>query len=209
VGLLVLVDVTNNVTDALLFVLCLAASAIILPEGQLPVSCITMATLNRRPLANRPLAHNVSPSRSKLSCIFSGAKRPRSPERAENIASHPSAKRVKASNSAAGHLHASNTSVPRDVTKERNRLEREAEFREKYTRAFPGWTFYFEEGRMASQLQERLEDAIEQLGGVRLVALLTHCENITIPSLSVWPNSSMRMRLLTLSRIALSPPVIC
>ncbi|RDB25382.1 Hsk1-interacting molecule 1 [Hypsizygus marmoreus] len=120
-----------------------------------------MATLNRRPLADRSLQRPSVLSPSKPFRAVSASKRPRSPDpAADPTASHPVSKRVKAA-------APSPASVIRDKNKERKQAEREqqkAEFKEKYTRAFPGFTFYFEEGAVGHVAQESYEEMIEQLG---------------------------------------------
>ncbi|KAG5646309.1 hypothetical protein DXG03_003906 [Asterophora parasitica] len=123
-----------------------------------------MATLNRRPLANRSLQHPHPSTVSPLKHLrtASGSKRPRSPEpSADPSLSHPTVKRVKAA------VDPSLASKARDAkARERKHVEREqqkAEFKEKYTRAFPGFTFYFDE--MGHAAPEVYEERIEELGG--------------------------------------------
>lgn len=124
-----------------------------------------MATLNRRPLVNRSIQPSLSFSPLK-SRSMSGTKRPRSPDpQPDTTTSHPIAKRVKA--------------VPpapiRELGRERKHLEREqqkAEFRDKYTRAFPGWTFCFDEDNIGIGPSESFKTRIRQLGGVRHSSIL-------------------------------------
>ncbi|KAG6864876.1 hypothetical protein C0991_006643 [Blastosporella zonata] len=114
-----------------------------------------MATLNRRPLTSRhqlpTIVSSVKPR------TVSGNKRPRSPEpHADSPAHSQASKRVKADFAA------------RDKAKEQKLLEREqqkAEFKDKYTRAFPTFTFYFDELNVALSEQEFFEETIEKLGG--------------------------------------------
>ncbi|KAF8070270.1 Dfp1/Him1, central region-domain-containing protein [Lyophyllum atratum] len=119
-----------------------------------------MATLNRRPLTNRSLQlpSTVSPLKQRT---ISGSKRPRSPElSADPCTSYPTTKRVRAADP-------SPSFKARDKFKERKHLEREqqkAEFKEKYTRAFPGFTFYFDELNMGPVSLDVYEDRIEHLG---------------------------------------------
>lgn len=123
-----------------------------------------MATLNRRPLANRTLQPSTLISPLKVSRTVSGSKRPRSPDpSADPSASHQLSKRVKA-------VPLSPAITVRDRQRERKHAEREQqrlEFREKYSRAFPGFIFYFEEDNIGPVDLDEYEDRIEQLGGVR------------------------------------------
>jgi regulatory subunit for Cdc7p protein kinase len=101
-----------------------------------------MATINRRPLANR-------------SASFS--KRPRSPD--TYIDPRPSLKRVKTT-----------ASTIRPSTKDRKHAERgdreqqKVEFKEKFTRAFPTFTFCFDIDNVGPV--DSLVSMIRQLGGV-------------------------------------------
>ncbi|KAG1735089.1 Dfp1/Him1, central region-domain-containing protein [Suillus paluster] len=91
-----------------------------------------MPTTNRRPLSTRTLPLQDFRSASLL------AKRPRSPDHAGETPE--TVKRVRAAPAEATHGEDRKD-------KERRRVEREAqkaEFRLKYTRAFPGWVFYFD-----------------------------------------------------------------
>ncbi|KAG6862283.1 hypothetical protein C0995_015980 [Termitomyces sp. Mi166 len=120
-----------------------------------------MATLNRRPLTNRH-AHQlptIAPS-TKPQRTVSGNKRPRSPEPlADSSVISQSSKRVKAIDP---------PPLARDKARERKYMEREqqkAEFKEKYTRAFPSFTFYFDELNITPEEQDFFEESIEKLGG--------------------------------------------
>lgn len=108
--------------------------------------------MHRRPLAQRPLQPPAP-------------KRPRSPNTVLELST--SAKRAKP---------ASQSKVPvRDKARERKHVEREqqkAEFKEKYTRAFPGFTFYFEDGVVGSPALNAYEEMIDKLGGVTLTRSL-------------------------------------
>lgn len=119
-----------------------------------------MATLNRRPLTHRSLQHPPPFSPLKSARAFSASKRPRSPDPSlDPSISQQSSKRIKAI--------APSPAIVRDKTRERKHTEREqqkAEFKDKYTRAFPTFTFYFEE----DVALDTYEDMIEQLGGVRM-----------------------------------------
>lgn len=109
---------------------------------------------SRRPLSSRALPN--SPSKTR---VISGAKRPRSPEKPEN----PPQSVFKRFRSTQGP-------VARDLQKERKteREQRETEFREKYTRAFPTWRFYFDTEKPMSISQSSLRTRVLQLGAVSL-----------------------------------------
>ncbi|KAG6813666.1 hypothetical protein H0H92_008903 [Tricholoma furcatifolium] len=119
-----------------------------------------MATLPRRPLSSRShqlptVAPVVKPQR-----IVSGNKRSRSPDPYTETSTHShNSKRVKT---------ADPPTVLRDKTRERKEREREqqkAEFKEKYTKAFPGFVFYFDELSISPEDQDSYEEAIERLQG--------------------------------------------
>ncbi len=124
-------------------------------------------TLNRRPLSTRPAPHHVAAhlpvaKPSKVPCATS--KRARSPEPPHDSAlAQQAAKRARCG-----------TMVPPTAgreNKERRQAEREqqrTEFKEKYSRAFPTWTFHFDLEHIDSvngTLQD-FETRIQHLGGV-------------------------------------------
>ncbi|OJA14498.1 hypothetical protein AZE42_04452 [Rhizopogon vesiculosus] len=103
-----------------------------------------MPTTSRRPLSTRTLPLQVPPSMSPSKPITRSSqlvKRPRSPDLTGDLTEHQSiVKRVRAAPAEATHGE-----DHRD--RDRRRVERElqkADFRVKYTRAFPGWVFYFD-----------------------------------------------------------------
>lgn len=115
----------------------------------------TAAPLPRNPLATRPQQHNtgmsISPCRTALKKTSAAIKRPLSPEPAETLTDH-SSKRVKTTPSApmvqesptpaaAARMEARKDKERR---REKERVQREEEFRIKYSRAFPNWVFYFD-----------------------------------------------------------------
>lgn len=128
----------------------------------------TMNSVNRRPLVPVPraLSLQIPTVLSPLKRTASGvSKRARSPDPAAE--SNP--KRVK------GGLPSPGTLAARDddrKEKERKRVERDAqkeEFRIKYTKAFPGWVFYFDLDLLdpdSAPVREYLESKVTQLGGV-------------------------------------------
>lgn len=127
-----------------------------------------MATFNRRPLANRSLQNpTVATSRTA-----SSSKRPRSPDTIlDSSALRPCYKRVK---STAPTSTTASTFVPasatRPTTKDRKHAERaereqqKVEFKEKFTRAFPTFTFCFDIDNVGPV--DSLVSMIRQLGGV-------------------------------------------
>lgn len=100
-----------------------------------------MAAVFRQPLAPRHVAQQPSaivPSNiSKASSIY--LKRPCSPDINNQHAAHfsPASKKIRTSSAA----------TKENIDRERRRTERESlkeEFRYKYSKAFPSWTFYFD-----------------------------------------------------------------
>ena len=88
------------------------------------------------------------------------AKRPRSPELKGSHAKVPASKRPK-----------SNSPVDTRVEKDKRKADRDAmkeEFRIKYTKAFPSWTFYFD---TTDAEKENLTNRVLQLDAVRPIYL--------------------------------------
>lgn len=125
-----------------------------------------MTSVNRRPLATRP-QQSLVPTQSPLRHLkpVQLPKRPRSPD----SAAHNLGSLIK--------RHKPTLNVPRKERdpelsrlKEQQRAEREQqrqEFKEKYCRAFPGWTFYLDGDSMDSGHQlESFRSRIQQLGAV-------------------------------------------
>jgi len=113
----------------------------------------------RRPLSTRTLPN----SPSKATRIVSGSKRARSPEHGEAQGQRV-LKRARV-------LAPPPVIVPtRDLRKERERKtereQQEAEFREKYTRAFPTWKFYFDTEKPLSISESSLKSRVLSLGSV-------------------------------------------
>ncbi|KAI1796461.1 Dfp1/Him1, central region-domain-containing protein [Ganoderma leucocontextum] len=115
----------------------------------------TAAPLPRNPLATRPQQHNtgmsISPCRTTLKKTSLALKRPLSPEPADTPTDH-SSKRVKTTPSApvvqesptpaaAARMQAKKEKERR---RDKERVQREEEFKIKYSRAFPSWVFYFD-----------------------------------------------------------------
>ncbi|KAF8894915.1 Dfp1/Him1, central region-domain-containing protein [Gymnopilus junonius] len=123
-----------------------------------------MATFQppRRPLANRsvqPHASYLSPTKSHRT--VSGSKRPHSPDR-QDVFSNLTTKRARAA------PHGPSTQAPRDLQKERRHMvreQREEEFKDKYKRAFPDWTFCFDSVDVSSSIVQTFKARILQLGG--------------------------------------------
>lgn len=120
-----------------------------------------MAT--RRPLGNCiQLPTNISPNKTPR--VIS-AKRPHSPDL---TAPRAKLKRARA-------MPPQETAMP-DNDKERRHAEREqqkAEFREKYCRAFPKWSFYFDTENIDLEPVSitSFELRVQQLGGVGHIAV--------------------------------------
>ena len=136
-----------------------------------------MATLGRRPLAPRSL-HVYPPTTLKATRTASGsAKRARSPDLVgDNIAIQATPpKRCKATQPSPSQV----LNAPREPKeREARKAEREAqkaEFREKYTRAFPGWVFHFDLDVLdpeSAVTRRTLENQVSLLGAVRFVVSL-------------------------------------
>jgi hypothetical protein len=125
----------------------------------IPFLFCTMATLNRRPLANRPI-QACSPLKSMRT--VSGSKRARSPDIFDLNIAKPTSKRIKS-------VDASSAIAIRDSSRDKKHLEREqqkAEFRDKYTRAFPGFTFHFDDESVGAAVSEGYKAKVELLGAV-------------------------------------------
>ncbi|KAI0319190.1 Dfp1/Him1, central region-domain-containing protein [Amylostereum chailletii] len=140
-----------------------------------------MATVARRPIVHRPTPHphppfSPRPNMGTRSTSVSGSlKRARSPERpVDHLLLN-----VKRQKSAPSHSPAPTTApqsaAPRDEdakAKEQKRANREfqkEEFRIKYSRAFPSFTFYFHTDVYEdTSAKERLVMRIEQMGSVRV-----------------------------------------
>lgn len=140
----------------------------------------SMTTLARNPLASaKPLANHfsatVTPWHTTSRRQSSSTKRAHSPEPTEGHGQ--SIKRVRAApdsvRATPQEQKRRDGKDARPETKEerdRQRALRESEFRDKYTRAFPGWTFYFDldahQPELAA-LRSKLERRVTQLGAVR------------------------------------------
>lgn len=108
----------------------------------------------RRPLSSRFLQGPSQPSPPKQVRAVSGSKRPRSPDHGDA----PHTKRVRAITQ--------DSATSRNINKERKNAEREAEFKQKYTRAFPGWIFYLDSETLAKNVEHTFRAKILHLGGV-------------------------------------------
>ena len=125
-----------------------------------------MATSFRRPLAHRP-PQLPQPLASKRS---------RSPEPEDGVAG---SKRVRTTS--AFDDVPDKDKLTRQAARERKMAEKEqqkAEFRDKYRRAFPSWTFYFDMDHIEPDRSAVafLEVRIQELGGVcNCIALRIEC----------------------------------
>ncbi|KAJ2936555.1 hypothetical protein H1R20_g534, partial [Candolleomyces eurysporus] len=123
----------------------------------------TTSTSVRRALSLKSLQASAnhpqkSTQRHPSSASF---KRPRSPEPTENSST---AKKARASTAISA------SALQKEKEAKRERLEREQqkqEFKDKYTRAFPSWTFYFDTENISMKTSQinLLKGRVEQLGG--------------------------------------------
>lgn len=149
-----------------------------------------MATLARNPFATvKPFVNHqsamVSPWNTSTRRLSSASKRPHSPDPGETLSL--SAKRARAApehtRNTREDLRKRDAKDMRGETKEekdRRRAEREEEFRVKYTRAFPSWTFHFDLDTHQSEfisVKSKLEKRVMQLGAVRV--LVSHSGILT------------------------------
>ena len=135
-----------------------------------------MATIARNPLSMRPHSqhHAVALSPYQGTTVprrASGSgKRARSPDPTKDEGTSQGIKRLKAV--AAPQPPALTSEDPREEArreKERKRAEREEEFRIKYSRAFPNWTFHFDLDTMSPEvatLKDNLERRVKHMGAV-------------------------------------------
>ena len=118
----------------------------------------TFPPLQRRPLASRSLQGHSNPSPAKQLRISSiSSKRPRSPDLPEPH------KRVRSA------TVKSTVPATRDITKEQRIAEREQkeeEFRRKYSRSFPLWTFYLDLDNIDPSLVQSFKSRLRHLGAV-------------------------------------------
>ena len=125
------------------------------------VYCImaTFLPLQRRPLVSRSLQGHSKLSPTKQLRTSSTSKRPRSPE------PQTTQKRVRSATI--------KCTVPttRDLSKEQRIAEREQkeeEFRRKYSRSFPLWTFYLDIDNIDPSLVQSFKSRLRHLGAVCL-----------------------------------------
>lgn len=121
----------------------------------------------RLPLGNRTLQNPSNPSPAKQSRVVSGSKRARSPDNAE-LQMHTVLKRVRAT----ANVTPSPTKVreqERVEEKTRRIAERQQkakEFKQKFTSAFPSWTFYIDSETIDHKVEQGFKARILLLGGV-------------------------------------------
>lgn len=150
----------------------------------------TMATVFRPPLAPRTTSHN-SLAITQQHAVFKShsliLKRPRSPEPHNSTAIHELAPIKR---------HRTQSALTKEnVDKAQRRAEREArenDFRLKYTKAFPSWTFYFD---TTDADRESLAARVLQLNGVRLDSLALRILLLTSGGVVSALPSSSRSRL--------------
>jgi regulatory subunit for Cdc7p protein kinase len=132
-----------------------------------------MSTVTRRPLTSRPIQTPIaiSPFKTSARVVSSTAKRARSPEPAGDAGIiQTTVKRARAiPPSPINHVAREEDRKEKDRRKA-ERDAQKAEFRLKYTRAFPTWVFYFDLDALdpeSTSNRDTLEAQVVQLGGVR------------------------------------------
>jgi regulatory subunit for Cdc7p protein kinase len=139
------------------------------------MAAVATATATRRPMMTRPLPQSLSAISLPLTVSrkVSGSKRPHSPDPVvEPSVIQSQTKRAKA-------VEPTLTEDER-LAKEHRRAERalqKAEFREKYTKAFPQWNFYFDLDHWdqeATAKHEVFKAKICDLGSVSLRESVPH-----------------------------------
>lgn len=124
-----------------------------------------MATQTRNPLVARSLSFQHSPVNSPQSAsgTLSSAKRARSPEPGQD-AGNTSNKRVKSTDTPHSSILARDDLKKKEKDRKRvDRVDRETEFRVKYTRAFPSWVFHFDLGsNQAEPITPHQRDELQQ-----------------------------------------------
>ena len=154
----------------------------------------TAGLFTRNPLATRPQLHDtgmsISPCRSTLRKP-STAKRALSPEPAADGRDH-SSKRVRTSVSRAPVVEESPTPAAaaraeekreRAKQKAKDRLDREEDFKNKYSRAFPNWTFYFDfdlDNPETVSTRNHLEKRLNYMGAVSIRAYMFGSREVDI-----------------------------
>lgn len=137
----------------------------------------------RRPLTNRSVQGPSNPSPSKQTRTVSGSKRPLSPDHGDFHASS-TVKRARSANT-------QETPTPQDSRgpekgkKASERIEREQkaiEFKDKYSRAFPTFKFYFDYENVGPKDAVQLKSMILRLGGVRVFEILLWKNSVLILS---------------------------
>ncbi|KAI0342039.1 hypothetical protein BDW22DRAFT_1484911 [Trametopsis cervina] len=131
-----------------------------------------MSTSTRNPLSSRSLTNHTSVSTSSIQSALrksSSAKRARSPDPGEGLV----VKRSKALIESSRQAVAARDEIRRKEYKEpkeerdRRRIEREEEFRIKYTRAFPNWVFYFDldaDAPETAAVRKEMEKMVHTMG---------------------------------------------
>ncbi|KAJ3564328.1 hypothetical protein NP233_g8367 [Leucocoprinus birnbaumii] len=141
-----------------------------------------MSNPSRRPLTARTSQSLLFPSPVRSLKSGQQPKRARSPD----SAAHSIGSFVKRHKSATLNTNPPHKAVKKErdpeaiKKKEEEKASREqqrAEFREKYRRAFPGWTFYFDTLSINDKRRESFQSRIEGLGGK--VELFFDCQRIT------------------------------
>lgn len=141
-----------------------ARKVVALVSFSLSFIIIDMASISRYPFATR-----LQPSQSLgpldvAPRSVSGTKRPHSPE-----PTNEAPKRHRASHNLS--TAAALAQRERKQQDRQDKAQREAEFRDKYTRAFPAFIFYFDTESMQTELSLKaaLQSRVDQLGAVRVL----------------------------------------
>jgi regulatory subunit for Cdc7p protein kinase len=136
------------------------------------------STSSRRALSLKSLQGTANaPNKSGQRVPSASFKRPRSPEAPENSST---AKKARASLA----LSASALQKEKDAKRERQEREQQKqEFKDKYTKAFPSWTFYFDTENISMKTSQinLLRSRVQELGGVRNNSLLRELPGLTLP----------------------------
>lgn len=168
----------------------------------------TMASLARNPLATKPHA-NLIPGfslQNTLRKLATSVKRSRSPDPVESIKRPrptPEAVRIAAAARDESRRRDAREREHREAKeeRERKRADKEEEFRIKYTRAFPSWTFYFDFDDPSAELSALKDKVVKRL--LQLNAVGWRCPNPASRHAHVGYRGSMtssRRRSLTLLR---------
>ena len=126
-------------------------------------------TIARNPLATKSYSTQqgtASAPSLQAARKASSAKRAHSPELLVENGQGNSSKRAKATPDAAASVQ----------DRKSRRVEREQEFRDKYSRAFPTWTFYFDVDCVTPAEKDVLVKRVTNMGAVSSYVVSSSCE---------------------------------